>query len=270
MENTADIANAFDWNTFVPLGINLLKAAGVLILGWVISRWAGRVIRKRLGNSKGLRANDTLRPLIAVVTKYTIMLGALYAALKIVGIPPESLLAVFGAAGLAIALSVQGTLSNIAAGMMLIFLRSIKVGEYIETASAEGTVLEIGLFTTELKSSKGVFVTVPNAQLWASKIKNYSRFHTRRIDVSLEISRENDLAAAVSLMEKTLRAQDTVVNKDAADVVVSGFTPRSAILQARCWMKSGELRTESSALRLALHEALQKGGFELPPLMMKD
>ncbi|MCK5922644.1 MAG: mechanosensitive ion channel, partial [Methylococcales bacterium] len=152
MEETKDtVLGAIEWAFMGPLLVNILGAIGILLLGWIVSRWVASTVRRRLGDSKGLEVNDTMRPILALIAKYTIMLMALYAALKTVGIPPESLLAVFGAAGLAIALAVQGTLSNVAAGMMLIFLRAIKVGEYIQTPSFEGSVLEIGLFTTEIK-----------------------------------------------------------------------------------------------------------------------
>jgi len=266
MESVSELASAIDWTAALPVIQNAFVALGVLILGWIIARWADRIVRKRLGNAKGLQADDTFRPLIALLVRYVIIFGALYAALDIAGVAPASLLAVFGAAGLAIALSVQGTLSNVAAGLMLIFLRSIRVGEYIQTSSIEGTVLEIGLFTTEIKSSDGVLITVPNAQIWSSQIKNFSRYKTRRIDINIEIARDNDLAAALDVLHKTLIKHPLVITKDSAEVVVAGFTATTVNLQARCWLQSTNLRGNSSAVRLSIHEALRAEGFKLPPI----
>jgi small conductance mechanosensitive channel len=270
MDPVSELASTIEWAAFLPIIKNVFVALGILILGWVVARWADRVVRRRLGNAKGLQADDTFRPLIALLVRYAIILGALYAALDIAGVAPASLLAVFGAAGLAIALSVQGTLSNVAAGLMLIFLRSIRVGEYIQASNAEGTVLEIGLFTTEIKSSDGIFITVPNAQIWASQIKNFSRYKTRRIDINIEIARDNDLATALDVLQKTLIGHSLVIAKDSAEVIVAGFTATSVNLQARCWLKSTNLRGNSSAVRLSLHEALQAEGFRLPPIVTQN
>lgn len=247
-----------------PYFLNILTALGVFILGWILSRWADRTIRNRLGNDKGLEASDTVRPLIATVVKYAIMLASLYAALDLAGIPASSLLAVFGAAGLAIALAVQGTLSNIAAGIMLIFLRSMKVGEYIETPNVAGTVLEIGLFTTQMRRGDGVFVSVPNAQIWGSQITNYSRFDKRRVDIDIELDRDNDLDAALKTVRKALAAQDMVVDSKSIEVALTSFTPTTAILQSRFWLPTSNLRDHTSSVNLALNKALRDKGFKLP------
>ena len=268
METVTNVITAIEWHTFIPTGINVLKAIGILILGFMIARWVERLVRKRLGNDKGLQVDDTLRPLLATIVRYTIIFAAVYAALTTAGIPAASLLAVFGAAGLAIALAVQGTLSNVAAGIMLIFLRAIRVGEYIETSSFGGNVLEIGLFTTEIKTSDGLLITVPNAQIWSGQIKNYSRFKSRRMDINIEIARDNDLGAAVAVLETAVSNFDAVINKSAASVMVSGFTPTSANLLARCWLKSENLAVDSSALRVHLHDTLNKKGFKLPPSLI--
>ena len=270
MESVSELTSLIEWETIFPVIKNVFVALGILIMGWIVARWADRVVRKRLGNAKGLQADDTFRPLIALMVRYAIILGALYAALEVAGVPPASLLAVFGAAGLAIALSVQGTLSNVAAGLMLIFLRSIRVGEYIQTSSVEGTVLEIGLFTTEIKSADGVFITVPNAKIWSSQVKNFSRYKTRRIDINIEIARDNDLAAALGVLQKTLAGHDLVIANDNAEVVIAGFTATTVNLQARCWLKSTNLRGNSSAVRLSLHEALQAERFKLPPVIANN
>jgi len=253
-------------SSYAPVVRDIFSALGVFILGWIVARWADRVVRKRLGNNKGLQADDTFRPLIAIIVRYAIILGALYAALDIAGVAPASLLAVFGAAGLAIALAVQGTLSNVASGLMIIFLRSIKVGEYIQTPDVEGSVLEIGLFTTEIKSPDGVLITVPNSQIWTKQIKNFSRFKTRRMDIILEIARDNDVGQALEVLQKTLGTHDLVIAADSAQTVISGFTPTSVQLQARCWLKADNLRNDVSQVRLALHESLRREGFKMPPL----
>lgn len=263
MEDFLDVSAS----AYMPLAINVLKAFGVLLIGWVASGWVGRLISKRLSNQKGLQMNDTLRPLFVTFAKYTIMLVTLYAALKIAGIQAESLLAVLGAAGLAIALAVQGTLSNIAAGIMLIFLRAIKVGDYIMTPSIEGTVSEIGLFTTQITASNGVLITAPNSEIWSKHITNYSRNSERRIDINLELSRDNNLDAALKAVKDTLLASPHVVKPEDASVALTMIKPTSANIQARCWISSSNVRGQTSDLNIALHETLRAGGFKLPPIL---
>ncbi len=268
MEEFLGAFKQLSWATIFPVLIHIFAALAVLAIGWIVARWAERTVRRRLGNNKGLEVDDTIRPLLAIVTRYAIILASMYAALTVAQFPAAPLLAVFGAAGLAIALAAQGTLANVAAGLMLIFLRSIRVGEYIQTPNVEGSVLEIGLFTTDIKSPEGVFITVPNAQLWASKIKNYSRFKTRRIDVNLEIARDNDLAAALGVLHAALVKHPAILSADSADTVIADFTPTSVKLQARCWMKADGLRANAASVRLVLHEALQAEGFKLPPTLL--
>ena len=267
MENTPDLLGSISLESFLPYIVRGAQGIGILILGWIVSGWASRLIRKRLGSNNTLQVNDTLRPLFATVVKYAIMFAALYAALKVTGIPPESLLALFGAAGLAIALAMQGTLANVAAGIMLIFLRSIKVGEYISTPNVEGSVLEIGLFTAQIRAPNGILITVPNAQIWSSQINNYSRTKERRIDIIVEISRRNDLGAALEAAQGALLASPHIIKKDAASVFISGSGIHSASLQARCWITAADVLGHTSDINVAIHNALQSGGFKLPPLL---
>jgi len=235
MDGTQQKLQAMDWQHILPPLQDVLSAFGILILSWVLARWAARLINSRLGNNKGLQINDTVRPVIATIAKYTIILAALYAALTMIGIPATSLLAVFGAAGLAIALAVQGTLANIASGVMLIFLRSMEVGEYIQTPKVEGTVLEIGLFTTQFKSPAGLFITVPNAQIWGDQIINFSRFKSRRVDIVIEIDRDNDLRAALNTLNNVARSHPLVIDPDTAKATLSGLRPTTAQTQTRLW-----------------------------------
>lgn len=254
-------------DTYMPTIIRIAQALAVLVVGWVFSRWVARLITARLGNQKGLQINDTLRPLFVTFARYAIMLATLYAALTVAKVPAASLLAVLSAAGLAIALAVQGTLSNIAAGIMLIFLRSLKVGDYITTPSLEGSVSEVGLFTTQIRGSSGVLITAPNSEIWRQHITNYSRNDERRIDINLELSRDNDLEAALKTVRATLLKSPHIVKPDTASVALTLIKPTSANVQARCWISASDVRGHTSDINLDLHNALRKGEFKLPPVM---
>ena len=171
------------WRWLTDNSIPILLALGTLVLGWYLSRMLSRLVRDLMPRAYGVDKN--FAPLLAQVTRYGVMIFAIVTALSFVGVSSTSIYAVIGAAGLAIALALQNTLANIAAGIMLIWLRPIAIGEYIVADSVAGVVVEIGLFGTRLRSTSGLYIFTPNQKLWNSAITNHSREPRRRIDVNI-------------------------------------------------------------------------------------
>ena len=181
-------------------GGSLLSGLVIILLGfWVSGRISG-LIRRRLSAIKSFDA--TLTPVIASIIRYIILLVAFVAGLGSFGIETTSIIAVIGAAGLAIGLALQGTLSNVASGVMLLFLRPFKVGDWMQTGTVSGTVDEIGIFSTVINTFDNIYISVPNSSIWGSIIINHSKYNTRRMDLDIGISYETDLDYA----EKTLMA----------------------------------------------------------------
>ena len=178
--------------------ISLLTAAAILVLGWYLARLASRAIRELLPRAYGVDKN--FAPLLSQVARYGIIIFALVTALNLLGVSNASILAVLGAAGLAIALALQGTLANIAAGIMLIWLRPIAIGEFIQGDGVAGVVVEIGLFGTRLRSSSGLYIFTPNQKLWASAITNHSREPRRRIDVNVSVPDSIDIGKSRNIL----------------------------------------------------------------------
>ena len=166
----------------VEWGARLVSAALILIAGWMIGNW----IRRRIRSVEKL--DDTIASFLGGFAKYVVVAVCIVTVLGQFGIQTASLLAVLGAAGLTIGMSLQGTLGNVAAGTMLLILRPFNVGDYIEFGSVSGTVKDLGLFGTELSTSGNVYVFVPNGHLWNSEIYNYSRLEERRNDLIVGIS----------------------------------------------------------------------------------
>ncbi len=162
----------------VQYGFDLVGAVVMLIAGWTLAGWAQRSMLRVLGRVP--KIDDTLKPFIASVVRYGILVFILVAVLAQFGVQTASIIALLGAMGIAIGLALQGTLQNIAAGIMLLFLRPFRIGDYIDAEGLAGTVDEIGLFTTQMHTYDGVYVEVPNQQLWNRAIKNFSRLPTRR------------------------------------------------------------------------------------------
>lgn len=237
-------------------GLNALGAIALLIAGWFAAAWANKAVRRLVAGSEHIDA--TLKPLLGSLVRYAILLFVFIAALTQFGVQTTSIIAMVGATGLAIALALQGTLANIAAGVMLLFLRPLEVGEYIESDGVAGTVDEIGVFATQLRTFDGVFVTMPNSQLWNRTIRNYSRLPTRRLDVAMSIGYADDLERAMAVLRDLLGEDPRVLGEPAPQVLVSaldgGFT-----VTMRCWTESANFADLQSDLlrrgRLRLTEA---------------
>ena len=165
---------------------NFVSAILLLAIGWWIAGRAERGIAQLL--DKTSRIDPTLRSVISSLVRYSILVLVAVAVLGQLGIQTTSILAALGAIGLAIGLAMQGTLSNIAAGMMLLWLRPFRVGDYVDTGNVAGTVKEVGLFASILHTWDGIFLFVPNSQLWNTKITNFSRLPTRLVDLKFGVA----------------------------------------------------------------------------------
>src|SRR5687768_15168420 len=154
---------------FLP---RLAAALVIVAVGFFAAGWAVRLIERLAQRTS--RLDPTVLPVFTAAARYAVLILFLIAALGQLGVQTASLLAVLGAAGLAIGLALQGTLQNIAAGIMLIYLRPFHVGDYIETPTVAGTVKEIGLFATHLDTGDGLFFFAPNSEIWNKPLKNHS------------------------------------------------------------------------------------------------
>jgi small conductance mechanosensitive channel len=230
VERAIDVALAY-----VP---HVIGGFLILIVGWivagVVSRWARR------GLARIERIDATLRNFLASLIRYGILIFTVLAVLNQFGVQTASLIALFGAAGLAIGLALQGTLSNVAAGVMLLLLRPFKVGDYIDAGSAAGTVVELGLFTTELATFDNVQLFVPNTALWGTTLKNYSSYPTRRQDIALGISYGDDLEAAIPTLARVLADEPRVHRQPEPQILVDALADSSVALIARFWCNASD------------------------------
>ncbi|KQW81282.1 hypothetical protein ASC89_05515 [Devosia sp. Root413D1] len=238
--------------------VALLSALIVLIAGWYLARTLSRVVRNLLPRAYGVDKN--FAPLLAQVTRYGIIIFSIVTALSFVGVSSTSIYAVIGAAGLAIALALQGTLANIAAGIMLVWLRPIAIGEYIVGDGVAGVVVEIGLFGTRLRSTSGLYIFTPNQKLWSSAITNHSREPRRRIDVNITVPDSINVAAARRTMLKIATSDKRVQVDPPPTVHVESFVGDKIMLQLRAWVPTPEylptLRDLTEKAKLAINKML--------------
>ncbi|OEO30295.1 hypothetical protein VW23_022135 [Devosia insulae DS-56] len=238
--------------------VALLSALVVLIGGWYLARVLSRMVRNLLPRAYGVDRN--FAPLLAQVTRYGIIIFSIVTALSFLGVSSTSIYAVIGAAGLAIALALQGTLANIAAGIMLVWLRPIAIGEYIVGDGVAGVVVEIGLFGTRLRSTSGLYIFTPNQKLWSSAITNHSREPRRRIDVNITVPDTINVAAARRTMLKIATSDKRVQVDPPPTVHVESFVGDEIMLQLRAWVPTPEylptLRDLTEKAKLAINKLL--------------
>lgn len=258
------------WAQFGPivtdLGVNLVSALVLVIVGWTLASWAHRAVRRGLGRFKDM--DRTLIGMFAGVARYFILVTVLVMVLGRFGVQTASILAALGAIGLAIGLALQGTLANIAAGVMLLFLRPFRVGEYVNANGHEGTVEEIGLFTTEMTSYDGIYQSVPNSGIWGGRIVNYSRNPTRRHDILVGISYRDDIDRAQEVLLEVLRSDPRVLDEPDApappQVLVRELGDSAVTLGLRCWTGRDDYWPANFELRKAAKQALDRNGITIP------
>jgi small conductance mechanosensitive channel len=220
----------------VQYSFSLAGALVLLVVGWLASRF---LHRWALVGMRRIRGFDvTLAHFLANVVRYVVLLFVLVIVLGQFGVQTASIIAAMGAAGLAIGLALQGTLQNIAAGIMLLILRPFRVGESIETKDVNGTIQEIGLFATELRTGDGLFQLVPNALLWNTPVKNFSRHKTRRFELAVILPADSDIRKAEAQL-LAIAERDTRVNsRPAPEAAVADITKDTVTLKLGVWINT--------------------------------
>lgn len=246
----------------VPYATDLIAALLLVVFGWIFAAWVHRAVGAALERAERIEA--TFKPPIASTARYAVLVFVAIAVLAKFGVQTASLLAVLGAAGLAVGLALQGTLSNIAAGLMLLFLRPFRAGEYIDAEGTAGTVKEVGLFTTVLGTFDGVYVSVPNSHLWNRSIRNFSRFPTRRLDLVVGIGYGDDIDAALTALSDELAKDGRVLADPPAQVMVKELGESSVNINLRCWTNAGDYWDLLFDLTKRAKQRLDSEGITIP------
>ena len=255
MEETLKL---FSTDTILSLSFNVLIAVVVLILTIILSKVAKSWI-KRLGLSYN-NLDDTLFIFLSNIASIIIQVFGLIFILQRFGFETTSIVALLGAAGLAIGLALQGTLSNFAAGIMLIIRRPFKQGDFIEAAGKMGTVKEISVFTTELASLDNLQLIVPNGQIWGSSITNFSTYNKRRLDLKFNVAYENEIKFVEDLISDALDSDPRVDSVPDKLVRVDSIDSNSMGVLVRVWCNAGDYFTLKLDLIKTVKTELDKNG----------
>ncbi len=218
-------------------GLPIVWAIIIFIVGRMVARIITNVVVKMMKKSN---IDETLVKFTKTVVYVALMIFVILAALGKLGIETTSFAAILAAAGLAIGLSLQGTLGNFAAGFMLILFRPFKVGDFVEAGGVSGVVEEIQIFSTKMKSGDNKEITVPNGQIVGSTITNYSAKETRRVDLVIGVGYNDDLKKVRAVLEDILAKDERVLKNPAPTIGVSELADSSVNFVVRPWVKSGD------------------------------
>ena len=252
-ENNSDL--------IVEYATNIVTAIIILIVGWIFASLFCRSLRKLMDIKK---VDSTIVLFVSNLTRYAILAFVVIAALSQLGIQTASFVAVIGAAGLAVGLALQGSLSNFAAGVLIIMFRPIKVSEFIEAAGTTGVVKEISIFSTILTTGDNKMIVVPNNAIISGNIINYSRMDTRRVDMEFGVAYGSDLKKTREVFADLIK-KDTRILKDPEPQIVVGELAASSInFKVRVWVNNADYWGVYFDMQENVAEELARAGIEIP------
>jgi small conductance mechanosensitive channel len=241
-------------NGVLDAGLALALLAGGL---WLSGRLAALVKRAA---RRSPRIDETLAVFFATIVHYGLMAFVVIAVLDRFGVETTQIVAVLGAATLAIGLALQGTLSNVAAGVMLVLFRPYRLGDFVEVAGRRGVVKEISLFTTELATPENVKLVLPNAQCWGAPIANFSGHTTRALIIDVAVPRSASTEQAIAALRTCVIGDERILAAPAAQVAVTALGEQTVTLQIIAWCATSDIIALKGALLHAAKHALDKAG----------
>ncbi len=241
--------------------MNILYAALIVLVGRVVVKWLVKLSRKLM-----VRANldPMLINFLSVIANAVLMLFVLIAALDQLGVDTTSMIAVLGAAGLAVGLALKDSLQNFAAGVMLVMFRPFKIGDFVDAAGVMGVVEHISIFNTIMKTGDNREVIVPNGQIYSDTITNYSARDTRRIDMSFGIGYGDDLLKAKNLLTEIVTGHEKVLDDPAPVIRVSELADSSVNFDVRPWVSADDYWPVRSELIETIKLAFDENGISIP------
>jgi small conductance mechanosensitive channel len=272
-EETVNEIAAFDWTTLpallrdkgVDIGLDLgIKVATALAI-FFIGKFAVHLVVSAIARLMQKQEVDkTLETFICNLVRTALMIVVIIAAIGAVGIQTTSFIAIFGAAGLAVGLALQGSLSNFASGVLIVLFRPYRVGDWIEAAGISGGVEQVQILTTILKTGDNKQIIVPNSQIMSSIITNYSANPTRRVDMVIGVSYDDDIDKVRKTLEEIIAAEDRILSEPAPTVTVSALADSSVNFNVRPWVNTADYWGVMFDMTEAIKKRFDKEGISFP------
>ncbi len=246
----------------LPFGLRVIGAIVLVIIGLRIASWLGTLVRKQA--EKSPQIDSTLGNFFASLVRWAVITAVAIAALQVFGVQATSFVAVLGALTLAIGLSMQGALGNIASGVMIMVFRPYKLGDYIEAAGVAGTVKDISLFQTIMATPDNIKVLVPNSQAIDGVIKNFSGFDRRRADVTFGIDYDDDMDRAIAIIREIIDADPRILKDPEPFVRVVNLGESSVDIASRSWVMSADYWPVRFDITQKVKAAFDREGISIP------
>jgi len=269
MEDLTAAFTGIDWQGIIDyLSINAIDLAGKIVGALVIfygGRWlAGLAVGALRKVMQRQEIDKTLETFVCNLVRMALLVVVIIAAISALGIQTASFIAIFGAAGLAVGLALQGSLSNFAAGVLIVLFRPYKVGDWVEAAGISGAVEQVQILTTVLKTGDNKQIIVPNSQIMDSIITNYSANDTRRVDMVVGVSYDDDLDKVRKTVEELVAADDRILDAPACTIAVSELADSSVNFVVRPWVKSADYWGVMFDLTEAIKKRFDQDGISFP------
>ena len=247
--------------TGLEFGINLVTAIAIFYIGRIVVGLLTRSLRKVM---QAQEIDKTLESFVCNLARMVLLTFVIIASVSALGIQTTSFIAVVGAAGLAIGLALQGSLSNFASGVLIVLFRPYKVGDWVEAAGVAGTIVEVQILTTVFKTGDNKSIIVPNGQVMNSIIINYSANDQRRVDMVVGVSYDDDLDKVRATLEDLIAADDRILDDPACTIAVAELADSSVNFIVRPWVKSGDYSGVKFDLTEAIKKRFDKEGITFP------
>ena len=245
----------------VDFAINLATAIVIFLVGRLVAKLLVRGLRKVMRRQE---VDKTLETFVCNLASMVLLVFVVIAAISALGIQTASFIAVLGAAGLAVGLALQGSLSNFASGVLIVLFRPYKVGDWVEAAGISGSVEEVQILTTVLKTGDNKRVIVPNSQIMDAIITNYSANDTRRVDMVVGVSYSDDLDKVRATIEELIAAEDRILDEPAPTIAVSELADSSVNFVVRPWVATSDYWGVHFDLTEAIKKRFDQEGISIP------
>ena len=219
--------------------VNIVAAIAIIIVGMIIARIISNTVNRLL---RARHIDATVADFLSALVRYGVIAFTVIAALGRIGVQTASVIAVLGAAGLAVGLALQGSLSNLAAGVLLVTFRPFRTGEFVDLGGVMGTVQQVQIFSTTLKSADGKIVVVPNGKIISGNIVNFSREPIRRNEFIIGVAYDADVDEVIALLQQVVEADSRVLKEMGIQIGLNELAASSMNFVVRCWSNSGDLQ----------------------------
>jgi len=248
----------------LALFVNLFVATVILVLGIVLAGMAARATDQGMQRFEHLRTKQLLVRFLARTARVVVLVLAGIIALGQVGVDVWPLIAGIGVVGFIVGFAFKDSLSNMASGLLLLFYQPFDIGDFVEAGGTMGTVLDMSVVATELRTPDGRLAVVPNSRIWNASIINFNKLGKRRIEWSVGVSYDADIGAALETLQEVLKGDERILNDPAPHFVVDDLADSSVNLVVRGWVEPGDFLGVTSDTRRAFKEALNAKGLEIP------